>query len=257
MGKTGAERQSKYSEKKKEDDEYKLRRADIERRYRERKKTTEGKQETALRKAKAALRKQQSRQRIKEQCNKELLGKTTEVSPSALGKVVKKLDKNMPKSPRRQRAAIVKLAGKYGVPLLKKAPIINRYRLSKETIDLVHHFFEDDSISRVDPGMKSAAVGRSAVRGIKPRRHLLYTIKEAYGIFVEKYPANKLGRSKFAYLRPTHVKPLKDCITFASAGTMRISKISERVLLRAFQDLGLHPRTLSKHMSVMNLTFNV
>lgn len=64
MTKTGAERQRAYAEKNKNDEDYKRHRAAIDKRYREKRKSTETIQERNIRKSKAAIRKQKSQRQI-------------------------------------------------------------------------------------------------------------------------------------------------------------------------------------------------
>mgnify|MGYP000321273685 CR=1 FL=1 len=66
----------------------------------------------------------------------------------------------MSRSPRKQRATIVKLAKKYGVPLETQELPIKRDRLGDIT-NLITEFYGMDAISRSNPSMKSASLKRS------------------------------------------------------------------------------------------------
>lgn len=79
--------------------------------------------------------------------------------------------------------------------------------ISEETKALVRNFYERDDISRQAPGRKDVVVIRS-MNGEKSKvqaRHLTTSINEVYAMFKEANPNIKIGRSKFADLRPKYV----------------------------------------------------
>ncbi|KAJ4434498.1 hypothetical protein ANN_23060 [Periplaneta americana] len=75
----------------------------------------------------------------------------------------------MPRSPRKQRATVVKLVTKYGVPLENKVLAIKSERLSDDVTNLIIEFYVNDEISRVDPSLKGGSSQRFITTA---RRHL-------------------------------------------------------------------------------------
>lgn len=93
---------------------------------------------------------------------------------------------------------------------------------STETIEKVKQFYEEDEVSRVMPGKKDCIIIRNKITGIKEykqKRLLLNTISELYELWKEKYGKEgnlKIGKSKFAELRPAH------CVLPGTPGTHNI-----------------------------------
>lgn len=86
--------------------------------------------------------------------------------------------------------------------------------LAAETADLIQSFYESDEVSRMMPGKKdfvSVRLGEQCVHVQK--RLVLCSLKEAYQLFKEKFPALSVGFSKFASLRPKH------CVLAGASGT--------------------------------------
>lgn len=81
--------------------------------------------------------------------------------------------------------------------------------LSEEEIKLVENFFNRDDISRICPGKKDfLSVKTSEGRELRQKRLLLVNVNEAYELFKKEEPGLKIGRSKFASLRPCQVMPM-------------------------------------------------
>ena len=86
--------------------------------------------------------------------------------------------------------------------------------LAKDTVSLVQEFYESDEVSRTMPGKKdfvSVRVGDGRVH--LQKRLILSNLKEAYQLFKQMNPTQKIGFSKFAELRPKH------CILAGASGT--------------------------------------
>ena len=83
--------------------------------------------------------------------------------------------------------------------------------LSKETVNLVKAFYEDDVNSRVLPGKKDVLSSRDESNNkVKTRKQLLLDdIDNLYSKFIYSYPNHKIGRSKFFSLRPNWVLPVQ------------------------------------------------
>lgn len=79
--------------------------------------------------------------------------------------------------------------------------------LSEATVKLIQDFYCNDDNSRACPGTRDYVITREDGEKVhKQRRLLLCNLSEAYHQFKEKYPAEKVGFSKFAILRP------KECV---------------------------------------------
>ena len=72
---------------------------------------------------------------------------------------------------------------------------------------MVKAFYERDDLSRQAPGRKDSKkfLQEDGTRCQVQVRHLTFSILEAYALFKEAYPNVKIGKSKFADLRPKHV----------------------------------------------------
>ena len=129
-------------------------------------------------------------------------------TPRALGKAVGKVKPYLPKSPRKRKVVISKLASSTGIklPKIRKKQFTNgNSRLSPEVTKKVLSFYLLDSISRQSPGKKDFVV--SCQNGKKEhlqKRHLLFSLKEVHALFLKENPAAKIGLSKFSSLRPVN-----------------------------------------------------
>ncbi|KAK6169741.1 hypothetical protein SNE40_020732 [Patella caerulea] len=80
-------------------------------------------------------------------------------------------------------------------------------KISESTKELVDKFYDRHDISRQAPGRKDAVIIRND-DGSKTKvqiRHLLSSVKETHALFKKEFPSEKIGKSKFAALRPPHV----------------------------------------------------
>ena len=74
------------------------------------------------------------------------------------------------------------------------------------TEKLVLEFYERDEISRQLPGRKDiVVVVENGEKVLKQKKLLLMNVFEVYQMFKKEYPQVKIGKSKFAVLRPQHV----------------------------------------------------
>ena len=89
--------------------------------------------------------------------------------------------------------------------------------LSNDTVKLIHSFYNDDEISRCMPGIKDFITVKEQGKKVqKQKRLLLCNLNEAYNLFKECHPTEKVGISKFCELRPRNV------ITAGASGTHSI-----------------------------------
>ena len=137
-------------------------------------------------------------------------------SAQALGKAIyrarRALRPALPSTPRRKKAVCRELLRRtFDIddeePCSSPNQPVGHKPLSKETIDKVVECYERDDISRQAPGRKDVVNVRNEAGEKEKRqaRHLTTSVKEAYALFCEEYPETKIGKSKFAELRPKHV----------------------------------------------------
>ena len=109
----------------------------------------------------------------------------------------------------RKSKELVKEKGILSMPDPKPGP-----SLPSETIDLVHSFYQSDDISRPMPGKRDfVSVKQGEKRTHVQKRLVLSNLREVYREFKDQYPAQKVGFSKFADLRPKH------CVLAGGSGT--------------------------------------
>lgn len=129
-------------------------------------------------------------------------------SPQALGKAVHKVTSHLPHSPRKRKAVISKLAKSSGLSLpdkTKQSPNGNK-KIDESTVQSVQKFYFQDSISRQAPGRRDFVIVREDGKKSKlQKRHLTWSLKETFGLFVKENPDVKISLSKFSTLRPVNV----------------------------------------------------
>lgn len=108
----------------------------------------------------------------------------------------------------RQAKNLVKEKGVMALPN-KRLPTF-----SKETENIILHFYKSEEISRIMPGKKDyKSVWKGGFKVQEQKHLILCNLREAYKLFKTKHPSLKVGFSKFAELRP------KECILAGGAGT--------------------------------------
>ena len=77
-------------------------------------------------------------------------------TPQALGKAVGKVKSRLPKSPRKRKAVVAKLASAAGIKIVKKKKLslVGNKCISTQIISKVKAYYMLDSISRQAPGKK-------------------------------------------------------------------------------------------------------
>ena len=228
MPKTAAERQARRREKMKERGEYeayKKRNVEEQRRSRLRKREKEEKLSKTCQKKLWTERCRRNRERVARcrSLKKQRAAQSSSPSPTkspfqsakAFGKAVSRanraLNKALPSTPRRQKAvcrALIRKRLTEAQPSPSSSPTVkSKPPIGDETSDLVRNFYERDDISRQAPGRRDSVTIRKD-DGTKERRqvrHLTSSIKEVYALFIKEYPHIRVGKSKFADLRPKHV----------------------------------------------------
>lgn len=126
------------------------------------------------------------------------------------GKALRKVNNSLPKSPRRRLAVIKKLAVQHGI-IEKQRPSCRNIFQSEELSETVKQFYESDEISRQCPGKKEFVTvktenGKQQIQ----KKVMVMTIMEAFQLFKKERSDIKIGKSKFAGLRPSHVVPISE-----------------------------------------------
>lgn len=216
MVKTSTERVKIFRKKLKEDDEkynvYKANDKERKRIERSKKKPLTPSELESVRQINR-VRKRKSRmktkdQKAKEYNNEEDVHAYVYSTPQALGKAVGKVKSCLPKSPRKRKAVITKLATNSGLHISKrqKKSFESNKKMSPVTISKVKSFYSKDYVSRQAPGKKDFVT--SWQQGKKEqiqKRHLMFSLKEAHAMFKTEHPEIKISLSKFSSLRPINV----------------------------------------------------
>ena len=128
-------------------------------------------------------------------------------SPQALGKAVHKVSPLLPNSPRKRKAVIAKIAKSSGLSLSSKHKQSNgNTGIAKSTVDSVQEFYCQDSISRQAPGCRDFVIIKENGKKSKlQKKHLMWSLKETFGLFQKENPHVQIGFSKFCSLRPKNV----------------------------------------------------
>lgn len=192
---TNAERQKRYREKKRNDSTFKQ------------KDNIRSRKNYHIRKSahpdevreKARIRKQRSRDHAR------IDKKKGKISLQVLGKMAKKVANLLPNSPSSKRNLLKRVGKMHGIDIVNSKQI--KVVISESDKKTIKDFYENNDISRIDPTFKNAKTSQVQ---IKLRRHLLFTVSEAFSLFKESHPEIKVGRSTFANLRPDNVKSYRD-----------------------------------------------
>ena len=136
-------------------------------------------------------------------------------TPQTLGKAVRKLDSNLPKSPSKQRAAVASLVKRVGLELdtrIKTNPAQSmKWVIADETEKRIKDFYLNTDIVYTMPGMNDElTVWENGVKSKIRKYYLIMFLKEVYELFKQCHSDVRVGFSKFASLRPVNVLLLKD-----------------------------------------------
>ena len=183
------------------------------------------KEKDQLRKKKERKRKKIEKAKKSGSQNKFVASTSLFISPQSLGKAVHRVKSSLPKSPKKVPVVISKIVEDLS-PRKRKAVLeacdnsckrkkpdsVERKKrsdaLTEEEANKVEEFFMRDDISRICPGKKDfVSVKTPSGRVQKQKRLLLLNIHEAYEVFKEENDI-KIGKSKFASLRPAQVTPM-------------------------------------------------
>jgi len=125
-------------------------------------------------------------------------------TPASFGKAKRRVEKCLPKSPRKRAAVLVRLAEGLQVKVVTKTAA---NALDPAIKSAVIDFYNNDSMSRMMPGKADFVTVRQedGTKERRQKRHLVMTVNEAFKEFTRENPLSKIGKSTFASLRPKHV----------------------------------------------------
>lgn len=127
----------------------------------------------------------------------------------SFGKAMARSRKVLPKSPRKKKIIVRRLAMEI-IPEIKSSLNIKKTEQNNlsNIEEKVIQFYNSDEISRQAPGkrdMKSVKEASSGKRVLVPKRHMLMTVGEAFAQFKRENKSILIEKSKFYSLRPQHV----------------------------------------------------
>jgi len=132
----------------------------------------------------------------------------------ATARAKRALAEALPQTPRRRKAVCRKLSLDLSQQIPSTSTVsdsgnrkTHKLALNDETVKIVESFYQRDDVSRMAPGRKDVRTIRQAdgTKITMQTRHLTSSIKETHALFCKEYPTNKIGKSKFAEIRPKHV----------------------------------------------------
>lgn len=225
MGFTAAERQRKRREKLKQAgqyEEYKKERREGMKKFRQKRKAEEQKlpkkeQLKRLKEKREKTRKAVAEWRRRKATSKEVDLLETTNSPayknaSALGKAAARAKRALPSTPKRSTAVVKKLFVDFACDITEPAGSSDSARkpnpktIPGEHLKAVECFYKRDDISRQAPGRKDVVTVKEGNNKRKLQaRHLMFSVIEAHALFLQEHPDIKIGKSKFAQLRPRDV----------------------------------------------------
>jgi hypothetical protein len=131
-------------------------------------------------------------------------------SSSSLGKAIKRAQTGLPQSPRKRQRVVQKLVVKFLPLKLQDVEKLYRHepfnKLSSDDTKEVVNFYLRSDISWTAPGKKDyVIVKRDGKKQKEQKKILLMSVTEAHQLFIVDHPSIKIGRSKFAQLRPDTV----------------------------------------------------
>ena len=208
--KTAAEKMRDYRNRMTEEKKTEMRRRNAELQKAIRKKWSSARRKVEGEGSKKRMRK--TRERRKADTITQATPSKAFRSPQSFGKALQRAQRALPTSPNKKKAVVDRLATKYGVNKKTAAVVHRSTALDSATVELLKNFYESDIVSRQMPGRNDYITIRNS-SGEKERlqkKILVMTIMEAYKQFKSDHPGLKIGKSKFAELRPKHVVPVTE-----------------------------------------------
>jgi hypothetical protein len=139
-------------------------------------------------------------------------GITPFVTPASFGKARRRVEKVLPKSPRKRVAVVQKLAT--DVLKIKLPAASTNNHGNRELEQTIINYYESDEISRVMPGKADVMTiwHKNGTKSKMQKRHLYTTVGETFQMFKADNPGCAVGISKFAsYVLLTSKLPQNVC----------------------------------------------
>ncbi|XP_077976176.1 uncharacterized protein LOC144432038 [Styela clava] len=216
---TAAERQKRFRERQKAEGkigEFKLKQKEYVRRSREQSRNKENnlsvkEQNMIKQKRRNAVKMRVAKHRLMKKQAKENHApfKSALAFAKASARAKRMMRTALPSTPNRQKAVVRKLYWEILDKEQQGNPSTDRKRrtgILESTVNAVADFYRRDDISRQAPGKKDViSIKKDGFTERLQTRHLTSSIAEVYQIFRDEFPHLKIGRSKFAELRPKNV----------------------------------------------------
>lgn len=215
MAKTAKEKQRDYRERRKlsgkaEQDKEKDR-------LRKKKTRNEMKQKYSKREWQIYRKKENERVKLSKLKTKVIQGESSTIasykSPQALGKAIRRVQRTLPKSPRKQKSVVTAIAKSVGLNINDN---ISKFKLSNKTISVecemaVKEYFLRDDVTWQAPGKKDRVIIRdtnedgSLRKVYLQKRYLRMSMKETHQCFLKDNPNFPISLTSFSKLKPTEV----------------------------------------------------
>lgn len=161
-------------------------------------------------KTKAKMAQNQNNESIN---NGESSRKISYKSPQALGKAVKRVERSLPKSPRKQKSVVTAIAKSVGLVVCDDSsqPKRSSKKITVECEMAVNDYFLRDDISWQAPGKKDRVIIRdksedgSKSKTYLQKRYLRMSMKEIHQCFLNDYPDFSIGLTAFSQLKPKQI----------------------------------------------------
>ena len=144
------------------------------------------------------------------------------------------LYRRLPSSPSKKVAVVKQLAKKVG--MLSEETKVKKSHITDGDIQKVRNFYMSDQISLQLPGKKDCIIeNNNGTKVYIQKKVMLMSMKEAHSLFIKDNSSIKIGKSKFAELRPSNVFPItgKDhvvcCCIYCENYKPLVSEIQKRI----------------------------
>lgn len=151
-------------------------------------------------------RKRQTESRLNLNATEHTTSSPSYKNANPFGKAVKRVQRTLPKSPRKSSAVVRRLPESFNVSVQPvKQSRTSSLTISEETVSKGTEFYCDD-ISRQLPGKKDfISVREDGRKEHKQKRLLMYNLNDVYSFFQEQNPDVKIELSKFCAMKLKHV----------------------------------------------------
>lgn len=129
------------------------------------------------------------------------------LTPQVKGKFLKKTRQTLLGTREQNISVLRELITEFDEDNETSDPVVTTgYQLSPDTTKKIQDFFLNDEISRASPNVRDAVTVVANKKKEKLSvKHMLFSMKEAYGMFCKEFPNVKVSISTFFKLRPINV----------------------------------------------------